>query len=671
MALKIKKKYPFKKILWLLFFVFFGTVYFINLTRDIYGGDVGDVVTAALVGGVAHPPGYPIYVMLGYFFGHLPLPLEPVTRVGLLSVVAALVSLFLFRKIISYFSSNVFIQLVSTAIVGLSSLFWLYAEIPEVFALNICFSLNVIYFSLEYYKKNEFKYLLLAFFMYGLGFTNHQSIVLTLPFLITIFVVKRKTLLKLGRRLLLLPLVGMLGLLPYLYLPIAAAGNPVINWNNIHSVDDFFHHVLRRDYGTFSAGAFRDPFVDAKLVIVKTYLLSLWHSLTVPVLVLVTVGILHGMRKYRAISIGIILSALVSGPFFVIYSGFPISDYFVLGVAERFYLLSHVILLLFVPLGFEAVYSFCSHVFSRKIYAKALLLVFILIPILMFKVNFPKNDLSKTRLGTDYAKDYLRNLPKGAVLFLSGDTRSFNIWYVYYILKFRNDIRLVQIGNFGIDSAYFNKTYYDLKKNTGFSDSDLFINSLLEIEKKDQVYSVTATNIPKQSYIWLPIGMSNKLFKKSEIPTRNEYKKILANQFKNVSIPYDATLLPSERNYILRSVVSSYAASLFNIGETYYTIYSDIDSAEIYYKSALLVDPTSSYPYSGLAKTLNLRGKCSEAEVNIKKSIELNPIDSKNYIDWYLIAKQCYKDDAKSKRIKSEFKRIFKQDVNAVVEKTG
>src|SRR3989344_8286706 len=57
-----------KKFLYLipaLFFLSVSLLYLKNLTRDIYAGDLGDLVTAAYVFGVPHPPGYALFTLLG------------------------------------------------------------------------------------------------------------------------------------------------------------------------------------------------------------------------------------------------------------------------------------------------------------------------------------------------------------------------------------------------------------------------------------------------------------------------------------------------------------------------------------------------------------------------------------------------------------------------------
>ena len=56
---KNTKKITIRHGILFLFFSSIALIYLHNLTRDIYSGDIGDLVTAASVFGVPHPPGYP------------------------------------------------------------------------------------------------------------------------------------------------------------------------------------------------------------------------------------------------------------------------------------------------------------------------------------------------------------------------------------------------------------------------------------------------------------------------------------------------------------------------------------------------------------------------------------------------------------------------------------
>src|SRR5438477_13110552 len=53
------------------------------------GADSGELAVAAYHLGVAHPTGYPLYVLLGFLVTHLPLGTDPAWRLNLLSALCA------------------------------------------------------------------------------------------------------------------------------------------------------------------------------------------------------------------------------------------------------------------------------------------------------------------------------------------------------------------------------------------------------------------------------------------------------------------------------------------------------------------------------------------------------------------------------------------------------
>jgi len=59
-----------------------------TLAPSVMGGDGGELVSAALTGGVPHPPGYPLLALLARAFAALPLGPSPAWRVNLLSAVS-------------------------------------------------------------------------------------------------------------------------------------------------------------------------------------------------------------------------------------------------------------------------------------------------------------------------------------------------------------------------------------------------------------------------------------------------------------------------------------------------------------------------------------------------------------------------------------------------------
>lgn len=76
-------------------------VYWLTLAHTITwqhnGADSGDLVTAAFVNGIPHPPGYPLYTLLAFFFARNPI-FEPAHGVAIFSALMASASVFVLAR---------------------------------------------------------------------------------------------------------------------------------------------------------------------------------------------------------------------------------------------------------------------------------------------------------------------------------------------------------------------------------------------------------------------------------------------------------------------------------------------------------------------------------------------------------------------------------------------
>ena len=120
------------------FFLFFTTfiVYLHNNSSSVYGGDVGDFLSAIAVKGIPHPSGYPLFTMLGILFSYIPLDQPLAWKVGLISVIFSSLSVVLIYLIITELTGNKLLAVISSLILAFFYPFWLYAELAEVFVLN-------------------------------------------------------------------------------------------------------------------------------------------------------------------------------------------------------------------------------------------------------------------------------------------------------------------------------------------------------------------------------------------------------------------------------------------------------------------------------------------------------------------------------------------------------
>lgn len=217
-------------------------LYLDTLAPTVLPYDSGTLQTRAYVLGIGHPTGYPTFIMLGHLFTYLPFG-DVAYRVNLSSAAyAAGAGLFAYLGGLRLVPNRRTWGGVLSAATGalafaVGPTLWSQAVITEVYTLNILFVAATVWALLLWRGSGQDRHLLLAALLAGLAVTAHATSGLLLPSaLLFILAARPRTLL---RPALLAKAVGagLLGLAPYLYLPIRASMNPPMNYGDASTAE--------------------------------------------------------------------------------------------------------------------------------------------------------------------------------------------------------------------------------------------------------------------------------------------------------------------------------------------------------------------------------------------------------------------------------------------------
>jgi len=623
----IKKVY----FLPLILFLFTFTTYIHNLSRSVFGGDVGDFVTAATVMGVPHPSGYPLITFLGFIL----------TRIDFMTL----------------------ISLLSSLVLAFNYIFWFYAEIAEIFGLNNLFIVLLIFLAYLYFKYRKIKYLYLLAFFTGLSMTNNYIISFIFPSIFILVFFHFKEIIKKPKVILLSILFGLSGLLVYLYIPIASLSNPPINWGNVKDLGSFLDVILRKHYGTFGVGEVASLVPMQRLLIQKEYLSTLLFQLTPPVIFFCLLGVIFAIKKYRVLLISLLVGFILSGPVFIALIGVSFYSSFYIGIYERFFTMSSVVLLFFFPLGIKYFIEIINRLLKKTTYEKLFIITLFLIPVLLFKYNFPKTDLHNVYIGDNLAYDLLTPLPKNAYFMMIGDTQIFNSWYGRYALKIRPDVTLFSgVGNDNFEKI---KNKYLEKYPKDAHDVDLAGKVLRDLAKDHPVISSSKISLMSgEKMTWIPFGLSYLLLGEGKnMPTKEEFvdkQKNIWNNLKNKEFTNEHL---STNSLTISDIPDIYVSALIAQGAFIDGQYKDKKLALKYYEDSKLVDETNRKPYLALATYYTTIDDCKSVEENVFKALDFYPLDSISYFLLYHNYKFCYKNEVKSKQLIETYKNIFKGDL--------
>jgi 4-amino-4-deoxy-L-arabinose transferase-like glycosyltransferase len=291
--------------------------------------------------GITHPTGYPTWTMLAHLFTYLPFG-DPAYRVNLASAVFGAAAVFVLFFAGWLLSRRIWAATAGALAFAVGNIFWSQAVIAEVYTLNALFVAAIVLVLLLWRNTRRDRYLLAAAFLMGLSLTNHVTSGLLLPTAtLFVFAIDRRKLLDWR---LVLGGAGLfiLGLVPYLYLPVRAFMGPPVYEADPSSFARFFELVAGREFGVRFGTFGPDEFLS-RLVSLWGYLLEEFHP---GLLLVAAVGVVVMLLKDRA---GALLLGVPFLGWLVYAMGYDIFDYFI------YFIPSYLMLALFVAVGAAAI----------------------------------------------------------------------------------------------------------------------------------------------------------------------------------------------------------------------------------------------------------------------------------------------------------------------------
>lgn len=156
-------------------------LYFKTACPYVLPGDPAELVTAATTLGLAHPTGYPLYVLLGKLSTLLAFFAAPERAVNYLSAVCTVLTVAILTFSLLKLKLSPLSVAVAVLLFGTTGSVWHYATMAEVYALHaLLFSLTVL-LMISFEGRAALYKLLLIVFVAGLSVGNHMTSVLIYP----------------------------------------------------------------------------------------------------------------------------------------------------------------------------------------------------------------------------------------------------------------------------------------------------------------------------------------------------------------------------------------------------------------------------------------------------------------------------------------------------------
>jgi hypothetical protein len=390
-------------------------------------GDSAEVVTAAAVFGVPHPPGYSLYVALGH--AAIRLGGDPAWTMHLTSAIFHAAAVALVAYAVGLLTGSAAAMAVSAVTLLLSRSFLLGSLYAEVFPLNDLFFAWLLAAALSRSRAPPDHGVARLFgiaALLGTALAHHQMMLLGLPALALLLrgpvlraVAARPSRIALLTAGMIPPLAISFALLPW-----AAASDPLISWGDVHDLESLAHLVTRADYGGLwraSRGSAEGQLLER----LDVFFAGLGRSLGAFGLAMAAIGAWWALARSRIHGAALLLAFAVSGPVFAAMNAVDIHSEARVAFFERFTTMCHVPLGMLIGCGASWVEQRLSSYAPRRMVRGALAFIAAL-PL----VPHLRIDCHEDRLGLAYAHDLVRSTPDGSLLLLTGDMPSHAALYV-------------------------------------------------------------------------------------------------------------------------------------------------------------------------------------------------------------------------------------------------
>lgn len=410
----------------------------LDLSSVFFGSDGGDYLTAVLTGGVPHPTGYPLYLLLGdaaqrVFTG------SPVTRLAMVSTLPAALCVGLTFLYISLLHRQkpkmprLTVAALSALCLAAVPLFWSQAVIVEVYALNALFTMLILlWMELAFTagdspSRKAILALTALAWIGGLGLGNHRTILLAYPLAVAgVYALYNRAA---TRRTAVWCAIGWLsGLVTYVILPLRAAANPPVNWGGATTWTGFLWLVSGGDYDRLLFGIAPEEYLPRLLALGRL----LWDQFGLPACFTGLLGAFSDETDRRTRWLTLYLFAASC----VMAVGYKTND------SQVYLLPAFLIFVTWIARGLASAWTFRAG--GRQ--AGWLLGVLIAAHLaLTFPARYAQFSVEHDDLAR-YAQSTLTAAAPGERIYPQTDGETFALWYYQYAQGMRPDVPVISRG---------------------------------------------------------------------------------------------------------------------------------------------------------------------------------------------------------------------------------
>ncbi len=416
-------------------------VYFWTSAPGLGLVDSGELTTVTKTLGIAHPTGYPLYTLLGRVW-HLTIPADPARAMVLFSVTCAALGIGVLANAsfrLLQRTSSLSNSLSAVCAVGLSTgltfsySVWTAVAFAEVYPLTFVIASLLIWICARVYlaeSSETVPFVLSGFYLWGLGFGNHLTILWFFPLLLWLAVRFVRAYERSIVPMLVLIAAFICGASVNLFLPLRSSVEPLLDWSDPQTFSNLLRHLTAWQYRVWMFEGDFNNFIGA----FGAYLGTLPRDLGWIVTLLSALGLLLAIIRRQWLLICVFATWLIGVAYNLNYSIPDISTYFV-----SFY----------APLFMLAVFA-VGWVAQRLAVMPGRVIVVVALSCLPGVVAFASSyrvaDKHADTFATDHARAVLATLPDSAIVFHGNWDIQSPVLYLQSIKGEREDVAMFDLA---------------------------------------------------------------------------------------------------------------------------------------------------------------------------------------------------------------------------------